>query len=60
MAQAGSADNNAGVGLQIVQTRSVLTEPYKVAFQTCRDRLVRLRKLERATGDPLVKVDVAS
>ena len=35
-------------------------DSFKVAFQTCLDRLVRLRKLERATGDLLVKVDVAS
>ena len=35
-------------------------DSFKVAFQTCLDRLVRLWKLERATGDLLVKVDVAS
>ena len=35
-------------------------DPYKVASQTFLDRLVRLWKFEGATGDLLVKVDVAS
>ena len=35
-------------------------DSFKVAFQTCLDRLIRLWKLERATGDLLVKVDAAS
>ena len=36
------------------------SDSFKVVFQTCLDRLVGLWKLERATGDRLVKVDVAS